>query len=172
MLSTRLFVVKSKHFRVCCIQTDSEFTLFVRPVVTLRLQFSASISFRSPFDFHLFSICPQNIATRTHTHTLSLTSPIFKWTRTGFSMLLGFHYVEAASEKLIKLLINRFCVKHKYELRRFFSLSLSFHSCYSTPAEYGKRSKNLGSFFCRFHNKRLQRIIAFFFLIYLCDCCA
>lgn len=25
-----------------------------------------------------------------------------------------------ASEKLIKLLINRFCVKHKYELRRFF----------------------------------------------------
>lgn len=82
-----------------------------------------------------------------HTHTLSLTSPIFKWTRTGFSMLLGFHYVEAASEKLIKLLINRFCVKHKYELRRFFSLSLSFHSCYSTPAEYGKRSKNLGSFF-------------------------
>lgn len=99
---------------------------------------------RFPSIFHLPT---KHRHSNTHTHTLSLTSPIFKWTRTGFSMLLGFHYVEAASEKLIKLLINRFCVKHKYELRRFFSLSLSFHSCYSTPAEYGKRSKNLGSFF-------------------------
>lgn len=133
MLSTRLFVVKSKHFSDVVFKPIQNSYCSVLPVVTLRLQFF----FLSSFDFHLFSI------RSTNNYTLS-RSPIFKWTRTGFSMLLGFHYVRAASEKLIKLLINRFCVKHKYELRRVFS-----RCCASQYQQIRKERKSV-LLFCRF----------------------
>lgn len=78
-----------------------------------RLQFLARFLFRRSISSIFHSSPKQH-------HT------IFKWTRTG-SQCYQASIMLAASEKLIKLLINRFCVKHKYELRRFFSFpSLMF----------------------------------------------
>lgn len=70
-----------------------------------RLQFLARFLFRRSISSIFHSSPKQH-------HT------IFKWTRTG-SQCYQASIMLAASEKLIKLLINRLCVKHKYELRRF-----------------------------------------------------
>ena len=87
-------------------------------VVTLRLQFSFGFILSDSISSIFHFVWNNN----KNSHSLTITNVAFSNGHALDFSIIGPAIMLAASEKLIKLLINRFCVKHKYELRRFHFL--------------------------------------------------
>lgn len=130
-------------------------------VVTLRLQFSFGFTLSDSISSIFHFVWNNNNKT---SHSLTITNVAFSNGHALDFSIIGPAIMLAASEKLIKLLINRFCVKHKYELRRFHFLPTDSPR---VPVSWKTQQSVLLFCSCRFHNKRLLRIRAYFLCVVL-----